>query len=53
MSEHKIQEIGKNGEKFQLILEPVPKKLAFIKSEWNPNTILISFKLETDMKILE
>jgi len=34
-------------------LAPVPKKLGLIKSEWNPNTVLISFKLETDVQILE
>ena len=48
MAEHKIQDIGKDGQNFNLTLEPVPKKLGLIKSEWNPNTILISFKLETD-----
>ena len=53
MAEHKIQDIGKDGQSFNLTLEPVPKKLALIKSEWNPNTVLISFKLETDSQILE
>ena len=53
MAEHKLQDIGKDGQNFNLMLEPVPKKLALIKTERNPNTVLISFKLETDSQILE
>ena len=34
-------------------MRPVPKKMGLIKQEWNPSTILVSFKLETDMTILE
>jgi phosphopantothenoylcysteine synthetase/decarboxylase len=34
-------------------LERVPKKLGDVKKSWNPNTFLVSFKLETDVKILE
>jgi len=37
----------------QLNLLPSPKKLGFIKSEWNAHTFCISFKLETDIDILE
>jgi len=32
---------------------PVPKRLGSVRKEWNPRTVLISFKLETDSKILE
>jgi phosphopantothenoylcysteine synthetase/decarboxylase len=31
-----------------LNLKPTPKVLGKIKSDWNPSTVLISFKLETD-----
>jgi len=34
-------------------MQPVPKKLGLLKSEWNPLTTLVSFKLETDLNILE
>lgn len=33
-------------------MQPTPKKLGKIK-EWNPSTFLVSFKLETDVSILE
>ena len=33
-------------------MDPVPKKLGEIKN-WNPNTLLISFKLETDPNLLK
>lgn len=33
-------------------MQPVPKKLASIKRDWNPNTFCVSFKLETDENIL-
>lgn len=33
-------------------MQPVPKKLGLIKQVWNPNTLCISFKLETDDNIL-
>lgn len=36
-----------------MVLYPVPKKLGVLKSEWNPNTLATSFKLETDEEILE
>ena len=31
----------------------VPKKLADVKKSWNPSTVLVSFKLETDSNLLE
>ena len=34
-------------------LEPVPKLLGEVKKTWNPNTHLVSFKLETDANLLE
>mgnify|MGYP006120152939 CR=1 FL=1 len=34
-------------------MKAVPKMLGKIKSEWNPLTYLISFKLETDIEILK
>ena len=34
-------------------MDPVPKKLGHVKSQWNPDTVLVSFKLETDLQILE
>lgn len=34
-------------------LDPVPKMLGKIKAEWNPSTLAVSFKLETDLAILE
>lgn len=41
--EHKIE----SGSTLDLKLDPVPKKLGEVK-KWNPDTTLISFKLETD-----
>ena len=49
--EHKIQGISQSG--FNLEMDPVPKKLGHVKSQWNPDTVLVSFKLETDLQILE
>lgn len=49
MSEHKIQS---NEDNLQITLYPVKKEIYRIKSEWNPDTFLISFKLETDEEIL-
>lgn len=34
-------------------MKPVPKCLGKIKTDWNPKTLLISFKLETDIAILK
>ena len=36
-----------------LQLKPVPKKMGELKQSWNPSTTLVSFKLETDLEILE
>ena len=67
MVEHKIQS-REQAEKGGLVIEldPVPKKLGFIKTDWCPKAFLISFKviiylflayrwiqLETDISILE
>ena len=51
VAEHKIQGISKTG--FTLEMQPVPKMMGHIKQYWNPSTLLISFKLETDINILE
>lgn len=48
VQDHKIQ----SGGTLDLKLEPVPKKYD-VKKTWNPNTVLVSFKLETDSSILE
>jgi len=50
MPEHKIQ--SADG-KLTMTFDPSPKKLGLIKAEWNPNTFAVSFKLETDLDILE
>jgi phosphopantothenate---cysteine ligase (ATP) len=50
MPEHKIQ--SADG-KLTMTFDPSPKKLGLIKSEWNPATLAVSFKLETDLEILE
>ena len=34
-------------------MQSVPKMMGHIKQYWNPSTLLVSFKLETDMSILE
>lgn len=47
--EHKIE--SGTGE-ITLTMKPVPKLLGKIKS-WNPRTYLTSFKLETDLSLLE
>ncbi len=49
MAEHKIQS-SQGG--FDLHLEPVPKMLGRIKREFAPNSIIVSFKLETDEGLL-
>ena len=48
IQDHKIQ----SGGSLDLKLEPVPKKYD-VKKTWNPNTVLVSFKLETDSSLLE
>jgi phosphopantothenate---cysteine ligase (ATP) len=50
MPEHKIQ--SADG-KLTMTFDPSPKKLGMIKADWNPNTLVVSFKLETDLEILE
>jgi len=50
MPKHKIQSNQKQG--LHLNLQPVPKLLGKLKSEWCPNAYIISFKLETDINLL-
>ncbi|EFA83509.1 phosphopantothenatecysteine ligase [Heterostelium album PN500] len=50
MSEHKIQ--SKN-EGLTINLDPVPKLLKLVVSEWAPDAYTVSFKLETDINILD
>jgi len=49
MPEHKIQS---SNDILTINLYPVKKDLYKIKTEWNPKSFLISFKLETDEEIL-
>lgn len=49
IQEHKIQSGSAKESGFKLEMKGVPKMLGTIKSEWNPLTFLISFKLETDI----
>ena len=49
LPEHKIP----SGTSLDLKLEAVPKKLGEVKKTWNPQTLLVSFKLETDASKLE
>jgi phosphopantothenate-cysteine ligase len=49
ISEHKIQSSEEN---LIIKLSPVKKEINKIKSDWNPNTFLVSFKLETDEDLL-
>lgn len=50
MPEHKIQ--SADG-KLTMTFDPSPKKLGLIKEDWNPQSLVVSFKLETDLDILE
>jgi phosphopantothenate-cysteine ligase len=50
LTEHKIPS-GQNELIIQL--KPVPKLLGYIKGEYAPDAFVVSFKLETDEKILE
>lgn len=49
MSEHKIQS-GDGA--LHLTLEPVPKVLGDLVQDWAPASYVISFKLETDQKLI-
>ena len=49
--EHKIQ--SREIDSLKIELMPVPKLLGHIKNVWNPKTLAVSFKLETDIKILK
>ena len=46
MSEHKIQ--SRDHDSLTIVLKPAPKKLGLIKSEWNPSTFCISFKVRSE-----
>lgn len=52
MAEHKIQSKG-GSEGLTLSLQPVPKVLGLIRSEWCSEAFTVSFKLETDESILD
>ncbi|XP_020520163.1 phosphopantothenate--cysteine ligase 2, partial [Amborella trichopoda] len=49
MAEHKIQS---GAGPLDMSLAPVPKMLSMLRKEWAPMAFCISFKLETDAKIL-
>jgi len=49
MEEHKIQSAGGA---LALSLQPVPKCLGRLRSEWAPRAFCVSFKLETDAALL-
>jgi phosphopantothenate-cysteine ligase len=51
VAEHKIQSQGGGG-KLVVDLDPVPKFLKRLVEEWAPNAMIVSFKLETDEKLL-
>jgi phosphopantothenate-cysteine ligase len=50
METHKIQ--SRNIEGLELKLDGTPKMLQPLKSEWSPESFLVTFKLETDGTIL-
>lgn len=55
LEEHKIQsrdEKGSHKNELNIILKPAPKEIHKIKDEINKDMFLITFKLETDEKIL-
>lgn len=49
MAEHKIQSAAGP---LDMRLAPVPKMLSVLRTEWVPSAFCISFKLETDPRIL-
>lgn len=48
-AEHKIQS---SNEELVLTLQPVPKVMGILREQWAPQAYCVSFKLETDPKIL-
>lgn len=48
-TDHKIQS---SGSKLELNLDPVPKFLKRVVESWSPDSMIISFKLETDPNLL-
>jgi len=51
MDEHKIQ--SRDFNQLELKLDPTPKMLKPLRDDWAPSCFLITFKLETDEKILK
>lgn len=49
VADHKIQS---NGNELRLVLRPVPKALGVLRKTWAPESFVVSFKLETDEKLL-
>ena len=49
MEQHKIQSKDMTEDGFTLKMDNTPRMLGAVKHNWNPNTILVSFKLETDI----
>lgn len=52
LPEHKIQSAGGAGGELVLRLVPVPKALGELKRSWCPRACVVSFKLETDERLL-
>jgi phosphopantothenate-cysteine ligase len=52
MAEHKIQSRDIQHGELQITLQQTPKMLGKIKSEWCPQAMLITFKLESDKEII-
>ncbi|KAL9653750.1 hypothetical protein ABK040_008631 [Willaertia magna] len=52
MSEHKIQSRNVENSFLELKLKQTPKMLKLVKSEYCPNAFIVTFKLESDPKII-
>jgi hypothetical protein len=52
MAEHKIQSRNITDGELQITLQQTPKLLGKIKSEWCPEAMLVTFKLESDNDII-
>jgi len=48
--DHKIQS---SAQGLTLRLQPVPKVVGLVRQQWAPNAFLVTFKLETDEKLLQ
>ncbi|KAF0975709.1 hypothetical protein FDP41_005036 [Naegleria fowleri] len=53
MSEHKIQSRNVQDGKLELVLSQTPKMLKMVKSEWCPQAFVVTFKLESDVGIID